>query len=171
MATHSSILAWRIPMDRGAWQATVPRGLKEVDKNELLSTAHAHTPPLSVCTAMQVDRLATQQPAPWHPMGTAAARTSYSGHAPCGAPCGAHCTVCLRPLLPYDALEEGGEGWWLVLFTGLAWVPQWLIIIFSPSSPPGKLCGFLHSGDLVIVVTGWQPGSGHTNIMRVLSVT
>jgi len=21
--THSSILAWRIPMDRGAWQATV----------------------------------------------------------------------------------------------------------------------------------------------------
>ena len=23
MATHSNILAWRIPMDRGAWQATV----------------------------------------------------------------------------------------------------------------------------------------------------
>ena len=23
MATHSRILAWRIPMDRGAWQATV----------------------------------------------------------------------------------------------------------------------------------------------------
>ena len=23
MATHSSIFAWRIPMDRGAWQATV----------------------------------------------------------------------------------------------------------------------------------------------------
>ena len=23
MATHSSILAWRIPMDKGAWQATV----------------------------------------------------------------------------------------------------------------------------------------------------
>ena len=23
MATHSSILAWRIPMDRGVWQATV----------------------------------------------------------------------------------------------------------------------------------------------------
>ena len=22
MATHSSILAWKIPMDRGAWQAT-----------------------------------------------------------------------------------------------------------------------------------------------------
>ena len=24
VATHSSILAWRIPMDRGAWRATVP---------------------------------------------------------------------------------------------------------------------------------------------------
>ena len=23
MATHSSILAWRIPMDRGAWQTTI----------------------------------------------------------------------------------------------------------------------------------------------------
>ena len=23
LATHSSVLAWRIPMDRGAWQATV----------------------------------------------------------------------------------------------------------------------------------------------------
>ena len=25
MATHSSILAWRIPMDRGPWRATVHR--------------------------------------------------------------------------------------------------------------------------------------------------
>ena len=30
MATLSSILAWRIPMDRGAWQATV----HEVTKNQ-----------------------------------------------------------------------------------------------------------------------------------------
>ena len=29
MATQSSILAWRIPMDRGAWQATV----HEVEKS------------------------------------------------------------------------------------------------------------------------------------------
>ena len=28
MATHSSILAWRIPMDRGAWRATVHRVTK-----------------------------------------------------------------------------------------------------------------------------------------------
>ena len=28
MATHSSILAWRIPMDRGAWRVTV-RGVAQ----------------------------------------------------------------------------------------------------------------------------------------------
>ena len=31
MATHSSILAWRIPMDRGAWRATVHGVAKELD--------------------------------------------------------------------------------------------------------------------------------------------
>ena len=28
MASHSSILAWRIPMNRGAWQATIHRVTK-----------------------------------------------------------------------------------------------------------------------------------------------
>ena len=28
MATHSSILSWRVPMDRGAWQATAHRVAK-----------------------------------------------------------------------------------------------------------------------------------------------
>ena len=28
MATHSGILAWKIPTDRGAWQATVHRVTK-----------------------------------------------------------------------------------------------------------------------------------------------
>ena len=28
MATHASILAWRIPMDRGAWWATVSKDAK-----------------------------------------------------------------------------------------------------------------------------------------------
>ena len=27
LATHSSILAWRIPMDRGAWQAKLAQGV------------------------------------------------------------------------------------------------------------------------------------------------
>ena len=40
MATHSSILAWRIPIDRGAQWATVsPWGHKESDMTEWLSTA------------------------------------------------------------------------------------------------------------------------------------
>ena len=35
MTTHSGILAWRIPMDRGAWQATVHvYGVSESDKTE-----------------------------------------------------------------------------------------------------------------------------------------
>ena len=32
MATHSSILAWRISMDRGAWQATV-HGVAKIGHN------------------------------------------------------------------------------------------------------------------------------------------
>ena len=37
IATHSSILAWRILMDRGAWQATV-HGVAESDMKKRLNT-------------------------------------------------------------------------------------------------------------------------------------
>ena len=37
MVTHSSILGWRIPMDRGAWQTAV-HGVAELDTTEQLST-------------------------------------------------------------------------------------------------------------------------------------
>ena len=41
MATHSSILSWRILMDRGAWKATYsPWGRKELDTTERLNTQH-----------------------------------------------------------------------------------------------------------------------------------
>ena len=43
MATHSSILAWRIPMDRGAWQAAV---LGVVKSQPQLSDLHFH---FSIC--------------------------------------------------------------------------------------------------------------------------
>ena len=43
MATHSSILAWRIPMDRGGWWATVHK-VAESDMNKQLT--HTQT---SVC--------------------------------------------------------------------------------------------------------------------------
>ena len=50
METHSSILAWRIPMDRGAWWSTVHRvpsiGHDRVTKHT--STAHGHTGSLLV---------------------------------------------------------------------------------------------------------------------------
>ena len=35
MATHSSILVWKNPMDRGAWSATV-HGVAELDRTEKL---------------------------------------------------------------------------------------------------------------------------------------
>uniref|UniRef100_A0A8C5FG98 Pyruvate kinase n=2 Tax=Gadus morhua TaxID=8049 RepID=A0A8C5FG98_GADMO len=34
----------------------------------------------------------------------------------------------------------------------------------------GKARGFFKPGDMVIIVTGWIPGSGHTNIMRAVNV-
>ncbi|XP_030042856.1 pyruvate kinase PKLR isoform X1 [Microcaecilia unicolor] len=34
----------------------------------------------------------------------------------------------------------------------------------------GKVRGFLHPDDIVIIVTGWRPGSGFTNIMQVVKV-
>ena len=37
MATPSSMLTWRIPMDGGAWRATV-HGVTELDTTEQLST-------------------------------------------------------------------------------------------------------------------------------------
>ena len=46
MATHSSILAWRIPMDRGAWRAAV-HGIAESDTTEQVSTAHHFKYPIS----------------------------------------------------------------------------------------------------------------------------
>ena len=39
MATHCSILAWKIPTDRGAWQAVVHRVTKTRTQVERLSTA------------------------------------------------------------------------------------------------------------------------------------
>ena len=40
MATHSSIFAWRILIETGAWWATA-WGRKEMEKTEQLSTAHS----------------------------------------------------------------------------------------------------------------------------------
>ena len=42
METHSSILAWRIPKERGAWWATVHRVAKSWTGLKQLSLAHAN---------------------------------------------------------------------------------------------------------------------------------
>ena len=44
IATHSSILAWKNPMDRGAWQATVCGAAKSWTRlSDLSVRAHIHT--------------------------------------------------------------------------------------------------------------------------------
>ena len=42
MAIHSSITAWRIPLDRGAWRTTI-HGVTESDATEWLSTSQAQS--------------------------------------------------------------------------------------------------------------------------------
>ena len=43
-ATHSSILAWRIPMDKGAWRAVVHRVANSWTRlNQLSMSTHTHT--------------------------------------------------------------------------------------------------------------------------------
>ncbi|RXN17222.1 pyruvate kinase PKM-like protein [Labeo rohita] len=34
----------------------------------------------------------------------------------------------------------------------------------------GKVQKYFKSGDIIIVVTGWRPGSGYTNTMRIVVV-
>ena len=46
MATHCSILAWRIPTERGAWRATI-HGVPASDMTERLSTTQ-HSIPLYI---------------------------------------------------------------------------------------------------------------------------
>ena len=40
MTTHSSILAWRIPVDRSAWQATISGVTKSQTQLKQLNTQH-----------------------------------------------------------------------------------------------------------------------------------
>ena len=48
MDTHSSILAWRIPMDRGAWRTTVHGVLKS--RTQLSTAQHSTGPILLIIT-------------------------------------------------------------------------------------------------------------------------
>ena len=68
MATHSSILAWRITMDRGAWWAVVHGGCKESDTTEWLSTAQ-HMVALGFFVAQLVKNPPALQEAPVQLLG------------------------------------------------------------------------------------------------------
>ena len=52
MATHSSILAWRVPVDRGAWRATVHGAAKSWTRLKQLST-HVCKIPLDITKSIQ----------------------------------------------------------------------------------------------------------------------
>ena len=56
MTTHSSILAWRIPKDRGAWRAIV-HGVRELDRTEQLSTAQSYLKIITVGNSLAVQWL------------------------------------------------------------------------------------------------------------------
>ena len=49
MATHSSILAWRIPVDRGAWWATVYRVKQSQTRKATLHAPMHSFAPLQMC--------------------------------------------------------------------------------------------------------------------------
>ena len=52
MATHSSILAWRTPMERGAWWAAVHRFAKSQTQLKPVSTAQQTKTPKTVCLSL-----------------------------------------------------------------------------------------------------------------------
>ena len=54
MATQSSILAWRITMDRRAWWAAV-HGVAELDRTKRLSTAQQSSVETAPCVAAAVE--------------------------------------------------------------------------------------------------------------------
>ena len=58
MVTHSNILAWRTPMDRGAWQATIC-GVAESGTTEQLSTHKGPRQDLAEETASRQELLSS----------------------------------------------------------------------------------------------------------------
>jgi len=65
-----------------------------------------------------------------------------------------------RGILPIHYREPRPTGDWIVDVDGRV---QYGINF-------GKTRGFIHSGDPIIVITGWKKGAGYTNTMRVLYV-
>ena len=83
MATHSCVLAWRIPMDTGAWQATV-HGVAELDMTERLSTHNSKSGSWSspfTLKSLLVTQPALPLPAVQDLCGSKTLCTASHGHA------------------------------------------------------------------------------------------
>ena len=61
MATHYSILPWRILVDRGAWQVTVHGGRKESDSTQRLSTHSEYIMVKKIYTHRYIKQYLTMQ--------------------------------------------------------------------------------------------------------------
>ncbi|MBN3308920.1 pyruvate kinase PKM isoform X2 [Amia ocellicauda] len=93
----------------------------------------------------------------------------------------AHLISKYRPRAPIIAVTRNGQtarqahlyrGVFPVLFTQPAhevWAED-VDLRVNFAMEIGKTRGFFKSGDMVIVLTGWRPGSGYTNTMRVVPV-
>ena len=95
MATHSSILAWRVPMDRGAWWARVHGVAKSLNKTEQLGTAqtpfHVEDSDLVEGWCSQHPRICISQGAAEHTLRTTAL-TQFPGLC---VPCWGRVVLCL----------------------------------------------------------------------------
>ena len=79
MATHSSILAWSIPMDRGDWWATVHGGAKSrTQLNDFTFTFHFHALEKEMATHSSV--LAWRTPGTGEPGGLPSMESRRVGH-------------------------------------------------------------------------------------------
>ena len=133
MATHSSILAWRIPMDRGAWRATVHRVAKS--QTWLRDQALIGKQSLCVSFGLPPQRWRTKG-SPCTLGGSAASLTLFPQYRHLGdhaAPRGAH----LDPLGQVPGVQHG-KGVSLPIPAGsFEGCPGGLPLL--PSSPPPPL--------------------------------
>ena len=125
MAKHSSVLAWRIPMDRGAWQDTVHGGAKSCARLKRLST---HS-----CTHQETTNHASLASAFTRPV----LRLSLQPFKFIATPTDEVCSVCTGDRYDnYNIKQEESESCSVFYFYSLR--PHGL---YSPWNSPGQNTG------------------------------